>query len=211
MTTLSLAAALVLAASAAETVAPACPEGARPRFTAHPFKVWSCPPKDAPAENGLPAEKLELDRKDKAADVRAAAGRWKGLVNYAGARYEVTLDLRRKGRGVEGEWTAMDYHTHLLRGMRGRLSPVWFDKGHLRGAVEAQHFQPLVIDAYAGRPSTTTASGYERRMTWTVGLGDRHDVLYTLAGDRLRFLYRWFPEKGSGPVGAMGELVLEKP
>lgn len=183
---------LASAAAAKDLVGPHCPEGRRARFSGHAFRVWECAAEGSEKPASAPPAPALPDPKDKAAaDLRALAGVWKGLVLFGGKRYEVRLELRAKGRGATGEWWAMDYHTHDKRALKGRLSPPLFSKGRYRGFVESEHFAPVGVEVRTGKPTTGDAAGFEAEAVWTYeGSKDRHRVLFSRpAPDRLSFRY----------------------
>lgn len=205
---------LLLIALPAFAAGPRCREGERPRFNGQPFRIYACeaPSAASAAAFPIPAPALPDPKPSGAADLKSLAGTWKGLAMFAGQRYEIKLVVEKKGRGVQAHWTAEDYRMHDKKELTGRLTPLFFQKGHLRGSAQAEYFEPVVVEAWAGKPTTGDATGFDREFVWVYeGLPDRHRVLFTRAGeDRVTFRYVGLSPRTPNGVGCSGELTRER-
>lgn len=190
-------------AAPAQPTRPACPDGAEPLFTGHPFRPLACPPGGKePSRKSVEPSSTTIHPADGASALKKLDGRWEGLAYFGGTRYEVTLDISDGGR--RAVWRAMNYATHIGLPMSFTLKvPGWFSKLRLP-RVEAS------MPALPGRALSGRVWLAPGAATWKYdGRPEFHAVTYQVSGDRLTAAYT-DTEPDLGPIGSSLELTRQK-
>lgn len=190
---------LTVPAAAQERRAPECPDKTRPRLTGHPFKPFECPQ----AGEGVPAGEVALSSaalpsvKDRAKNhLKPFTGRWGGLLATGMGRYEVLVELAKKGGDYKVRGWVKDYHFHTKHELDAVLDGPFFGGAGRFGLVLESPTLPgarLKGEAWLGAPAFDAGGGpYDRELVWRFKErpGEVHRLLLGADGkDALRFVH----------------------
>jgi hypothetical protein len=203
--------ALLLAAwAAADDVAPhpKCPEGGDPVFTGQPFRPLYCPQggKEKPAKASEPDAATLPAKGGWSAALKGLDGRWRGIVFFAGNRYDATLDVSKSG--TSWSFLPKDYSTHLGYPIAGEIKkPGWFSGGlpKLETWSPAKPGERLSSRFWLGANPAPT--GPRRLAVWSLsGRPELHRVEFDAANGRLSGVYT-LTDPARGTVGASFDLA----
>lgn len=205
---------LAPAGLAQERRAPECPDKTSPIFTGQPFKPFYCPKPGEAAPAGeivFPSASLPATKDRDKATLKPFLGRWEGIVAHAMGRYEVLVEVAKKGGDYKVRGWVKDYHFHTKHELDAVLDAPFFGAA---GRFDLLLESPTVPgarlkgEAWLGAcaPLEAGQSLFDRELVWRLkGRPEAYRLLLGALGkDRLRFILTEL-----GPGGPRGRTTGE--